>query len=142
MLNHKYVRTENRNVTQEDARPGGAPDRCFYCGVLVGNLHHPFCVIVSEFPVTVRITDTKTGNTADYKTTEYESGDGWDPFIWSDGNYSCDCNRSLFFSRATGTEEEESPACGTIEENRYRVDSIIEDATGDVLYSEEPDAHI
>lgn len=24
-------------------------------------------------------------------------GGGWDTFMWEDGNYACDCNRSLFF---------------------------------------------
>jgi hypothetical protein len=32
-------------------------------------------------------------------------------YQWSDGNYSCDCNRALFFARAGG-EEEPEVECG------------------------------
>lgn len=32
---------------------------------------------------------------------------GWpNDFIWAEGNYSCDCNRELFFARAAGHEAE------------------------------------
>lgn len=32
-------------------------------------------------------------------------------FMWTEGNYSCDCNRSLFFARAAKEEEIDIP-CG------------------------------
>jgi len=36
----------------------------------------------------------------------------WDgDFIWSDGNFACDCNRALFFGRANGGEGDECE-CG------------------------------
>ncbi len=35
-----------------------------------------------------------------------------DPYIWEDGNYSCDCNRRLFFARANGDEEDWDSGCG------------------------------
>lgn len=34
------------------------------------------------------------------------------PYIWEDGNYGCDCNRSLFFARAANEPEPEEPECG------------------------------
>lgn len=35
---------------------------------------------------------------------KYPWGLGSD-FMWADGNYSCDCNRYLFFMRAIGEDE-------------------------------------
>lgn len=32
-------------------------------------------------------------------------------FMWTDGNYGCDCNRALFFARAAGEEDADVP-CG------------------------------
>lgn len=60
-------------------------------------------------------------------------------FLWEDGNYSCNCNRFLFFERALGKTEAEVGAldrhgdCGTYE--KYRVD-FIKDETGKVVYKE------
>ena len=35
-------------------------------------------------------------------------------FMWTDGNYACDCNRHLFFCRAVGEDEEkDEPKCGS-----------------------------
>src|SRR4051812_5803648 len=33
-------------------------------------------------------------------------------FTWVEGNYSCDCNRSLFFARAAGEPDDVSAPCG------------------------------
>lgn len=33
-------------------------------------------------------------------------------YMWSEGNYACDCNRSLFFARANGEEDPADPRCG------------------------------
>lgn len=33
------------------------------------------------------------------------------PFIWEDGNYSCDCNRSLFIQRCCDKDFSDFP-CG------------------------------
>jgi hypothetical protein len=39
----------------------------------------------------------------------YEDGD----YLWTEGNYACDCNRHLFFERAGGREpESREVACG------------------------------
>lgn len=45
--------------------------------------------------------------------TQRGPADGLTPggadFMYRDGNYSCDCNRALFFARAGGTPEREIP---------------------------------
>ena len=59
----------------------------------------------------------------------------WDgDYIWADGNYSCDCNRHLFFERAVGNEPEwnEGGECG---DERYAV--RIEDDGGNELYRDD-----
>lgn len=38
----------------------------------------------------------------------YENHD----YMWTEGNYSCDCNRHLFFERAVGREPDEDVPCG------------------------------
>lgn len=52
-------------------------------------------------------------------------------FIWREGNYSCDCNRELFFRRLGG-EEEGDPDCG---DERYSV-CIVNPFNNEVLYRE------
>lgn len=59
----------------------------------------------------------------------------WDffgEFIWSDGNYACDCNRALFFSRAAGEADLEC-GCGS---SAFSVRLIAVD-DGEVLYEED-----
>ena len=56
----------------------------------------------------------------------------WDgDYIWTDGNYGCDCNRALFFGRADGGEGDEAD-CG---EGAYAV--RIKDTDGNVLYEDD-----
>lgn len=56
------------------------------------------------------------------------------PYIWEDGNYSCDCNRFLFFMRAADEDEGEwdDLRCG---DGGYSV--RITDSNGYVLYEDE-----
>ena len=58
---------------------------------------------------TVEIRRNETGETRKY---EYEYP--WDgDYIWTDGNYSCDCNRRLFFGYAAGEKGEDiETECG------------------------------
>ena len=70
---------------------------------------------------TAIITDKTTGLTATKKFSE-----DWDwgtDFAWSEGNYSCDCNRGIFF----GVDSE----CGN---ERFTVKIIEEDK---IMYYEE-----
>lgn len=52
-------------------------------------------------------------------------------FLWEEGNYSCDCNRSLFFAQAAGEADGHQP-CG---DTRYVVTSIV--SNGQVVYDSE-----
>jgi len=78
----------------------------------------------------VTITDTTTGEVAKYAEP------CWEPvsaYMWGDGNYSCDCNRGLFFERAKGNDPDLFEFdCG---DGRFRVIARNE-ATGQVLYED------
>lgn len=121
-------------VIADDERPAGRKGECFYCKKPVGALHKTFCVIASAFPATIRITDTKTGETREYKMDEYEDEDGWSSYSWVEGNYSCNDNRGNFFARAGGEDDYDLP-CG---DGRFRVDAVIRDSNGEILYAEKP----
>jgi hypothetical protein len=54
-----------------------------------------------------------------------------DEYIWSDGNYGCDCNREIFWCRATG-EDDTGRGCG---ESAYSI--RITDPQGEVLYQDD-----
>lgn len=74
----------------------------------------------------VRIIDTETG---EHAVVDYEWDSTYDEgvflYLWSDGgNYSCDCNRALFFARARGEEEPDDPPCG---EDRFCVPYAIDE---------------
>jgi hypothetical protein len=51
------------------------------------------------------------GRNADGETRRF-SFDYYGYYIWDEGNYSCDCNRALFFARAKGEEDPENRPCG------------------------------
>jgi hypothetical protein len=57
-------------------------------------------------------------------------------YIWSEGNYACDCNRHLFFERAAGHEpyddEDYEGKCG---DEAYVI--RIDDENGNELYRDE-----
>lgn len=53
-------------------------------------------------------------------------------FIWSDGNFACDCNRALFFARACG-EDDPYQECGMCS---YSVRIVAVD-DGRELYADE-----
>ena len=52
-------------------------------------------------------------------------------FMWSEGNYSCDCNRYLFFQRAKG-ENEDNDECG---DDKYSV-NLKNPKNGEIFYRE------
>ncbi len=73
----------------------------------------------------VSILNTKTG-----ETRVYEEPD-WCEYAWSEGNYSCDCNRNIYFDRVGGEERKDlsSYTCHTAN-NVFRVTRIVlEDGT-------------
>jgi hypothetical protein len=86
----------------------------------------------------VHLLDTKTGERAVYRDDyewhdqpEYPAADTIE-FLWGEGNYSCDCNRNIFFNIATGRTGDR--ACG---DDRFTVEKIVERGTDRVLYSED-----
>lgn len=69
--------------------------------------------------VEISITDKTTGETVTYEDEDVPQED-WPPFIWSEGNFACDCNRALFFARAKDGPHATDPnhPCG---EDRFTV---------------------
>jgi len=46
---------------------------------------------------------------SDGKRVVYCDDSEWDAtreYMWAEGNYACDCNRSIFFSNATGNDDD------------------------------------
>jgi hypothetical protein len=60
----------------------------------------------------IHIQDTSTG-----ETRTYNDKCPWSEYMWTDGNFGCDCNRHLFFERAIGNEPDDAE-CG---ETRYLI---------------------
>ncbi len=54
--------------------------------------------------IKIEIRNNSTGEWRDIPIGKYDSEelDRWPPFYWTEGNYSCDCNRHLQFRRANG----------------------------------------
>jgi hypothetical protein len=66
------------------------------------------------------------------KTAILDDGDEIpNPYIWQEGNYSCDCNRELFFERAAGNEPGETECGG----GRFQV-NLENPVTGEIYYRE------
>jgi hypothetical protein len=67
----------------------------------------------------VHIKDTQTDNVVVYR----HNLDWFGEFIWEEGNYCCDCNRSIFFRQAGGTFEGHVD-CST---ERFDIIKIVEE---------------
>lgn len=76
----------------------------------------------------VKITNTRTGESLIY-LDEYFDGE-MSLWAYEQGNYSCDCNRSLFFEYAHGVSPQDADMaeCSN-SENVYRIDSIFWDGS-------------
>ncbi len=83
-------------------------------------------------PINVHIRRNADGVERIYPFPEY----GWDTdgsdYMWADGNYSCDCNRHIFFCNAGGEPEGAQSECG---DTRYSV--RIFDMAGNRLYADD-----
>jgi len=55
----------------------------------------------------VSIQKTSTGEVREYIERDHDWSD-LDEYMWTDGNYGCDCNRALFFARAADEDETEA----------------------------------
>lgn len=75
----------------------------------------------------VYIRNNKTG---EVRSIPWEYEVTPDDYLWSEGNYSCDCNRDIFFKQ--GTDEPENHGCGM---NKYWVE--IKDENEKVIYSDD-----
>lgn len=53
-------------------------------------------------------------------------------YMYSEGNYSCDCNRHLFFHRANDVEPEDDRPCG---DEAYSL-NLENPKTGEIFYRE------
>lgn len=95
---------------------------------------------IKFFSADVAIRREADGLTRIYRSDhETRSDDGsFNDFVWSDGNFACDCNRHDFFERAAGVElsdeESENVPCG---DDRFTIEWIKDVDTGEVLYSED-----
>jgi hypothetical protein len=82
--------------------------------------------------VTITIVDKASGKSVTYKEPQYYDS----PYMWEEGNYSCDCNRKLFFIREKEGREptkEETP-CNS-GKNRFLV-KVVYRADGCVVWNE------
>lgn len=65
------------------------------------------------------------------EATEVDGYDWNGEFIWREGNFSCDCNRAMFFERAQGLPEADDYPCG---DGAYAV--VVRDESGAVLFDD------
>ena len=75
-------------------------------------------------PVILRIRKDSTG---EVRCRDWEVEDEFEPYIWEEGNYACDCNREAWFE---GSDCERS--CS---DQRFSIQIERKD-TGALLYSE------
>jgi hypothetical protein len=91
----------------------------------------------SRRPIDVYLRDTVTGDTRVHRDEGWWDVDGFteqiafSDFIWSDGNYACDCNRSLFLW--PDRTDKELPCSN---DARIVIDKIVDVVTGETVYSE------
>lgn len=74
------------------------------------------------------IRNNQTGEIIEYETSErIDPGEKFPcTYCWADGNYACDCNRSLFWHRAKGLEEDSRCGDGFYSVNlKNKKDGII-----------------
>lgn len=84
-------------------------------------------------PLLVTLEQTATGERRTYLDDHGLMDGEFSDYIWSEGNYSCDCNRQLFWNRAGGEDDVER-GCG---DGAYRVVGITS-LDGTMTYYEEP----
>lgn len=83
-------------------------------------------------PIRVEITQVATGEMRVHESTGWWENGRFEPYIWSEGNFSCDCNRRLFFERAAAGDDWDGPApCGS---SAFTV--RVMDMDGTVLYED------
>jgi hypothetical protein len=100
-------------VLPEDVRPAREGGTCFYCFVPVGGKHEPYCVIPKGAgSYLVALENSMTGEVRFYRQDFY--WDDFAEFMWTEGNFACDCNRAMMFQRANGEEATWDHPCGDV----------------------------
>ncbi len=79
----------------------------------------------------VHIRNNATGEVRVYRKDKDEPWDETDDYLWSDGNFGCDCNRGLFFAAAGGEGSDPDIPCG---DSAFTV--WIENEAGQRLYDD------
>lgn len=93
---------------------------------------------MSETPAIYHLREVATGVTKAIAFSEPETmlwcdgEDGDSLFVWSEHNFSCDCNRELFFTNWEISGELRQPRCG---EGRFLLRVTAAD-DGRILYDE------
>ena len=77
----------------------------------------------------ILLRNNRTGETRWYDD-EMDWSDGSE-FLWTEGNYGCDCNRHLFFERAAGIGDDEGEDVDCGEVLYTAVEAVL--ATGEVI---------
>jgi|HubBroStandDraft_4_1064222.scaffolds.fasta_scaffold47461_5 hypothetical protein len=124
----REARTDWNTVMQDDLRPAGDGKHCFYCHEPLGQAHEQSCVIrkhAGQYSVAIRL--NATGETRMYRYDFEWDGEN-DQWMWTEGNYGCDCNRHMLFKRAHGIEPDEADWERGCSEDQYSI-----------LYAELPD---
>jgi len=80
-------------------------------------------------PVLVSLRDTVTGDTRVYASEGLWDEGGFNDFIWSEGNFACDCNRSRFL----WDDDARHLPCGV---KRIVIDKIVAPGSDLVLYAD------
>ena len=102
---------------------------------------HPIYKDAHRVQVVLEIRDLATGEVRkgnDHEYVWHKDNGEWSDFNWSENNFSCDCNRHLFFGRLGGEElGDDTVKCGWPEypDGRFEV-RITNPATGDVMYED------
>jgi hypothetical protein len=94
-----------------------------------------------HYPIEVYLYDRKTGERAVYNTEGWDNHDDeeFGEFIWSEGNYACDCNRSMFFADARGYDrnDKNSPYYSDCNiDTRFVIEKIIRVSDQKIVYME------
>lgn len=84
--------------------------------------------------IIAHIKNNETGEIREYKTDAIwdEEKNAPNASVWEEGNFSCDCNRYLFFQRAKDEDEDEDVECS---DGKYSV-NLQNHKTGAYFYKE------
>ena len=83
--------------------------------------------------INIHLRNVKTGEVRVYQP-DYDVEEPFNPFMWEEGNFSCDCNRSLFLY---DWDDDKKLPCNPID-NVIVVDKITNRATNKILYVDFP----